>query len=255
MSANNQLSFLPDDYLDLKNQRRTNLLWAMLFIVVAVGIGLAYYYAENRVREEEERNAKVGQEFTDAAATMAEFTQLQQTQKVLDQKAKLAGSLVENVQRTEILAELTNLLPESVTLSDVTMESKRVQKNTAPLTAQDRARLVKATQDGAGLPDPISYEMTLKLRGLAPDDLKVAQYLKNLSDSALFSDVGSAVATEEFKEPAGADGKTASVDLRRFEVKMMLNQQADTRLSTTRPATGSTTAPTTGSTKNVAGAK
>ena len=247
MSANNQLSFLPDDYLDLKNQRRTNLLWAMLFIIVAVGIGLAYYYAANRVREEEERNAQVGQQFTDAAATMAQFNQLQQTQKLLDQKAKLSGSLVENVLRTEILAELTNLLPESVSLSDMAMDSKRILKNTGPLTALDRARLAKMTQDGAVLPDPISYEMTLKLKGLAPDDLKVAQYLKNLSDSPLFSDVGKVVVTEEFKEPAGADGKKATVSLRRFEVEIMLNQQADTRLPTTQPASRPT--------KNVTGAK
>ena len=246
MSANNQLSFLPDDYLELKNQRRTNLLWAMLFIVAAAGIGLAYYYAANRVREEEERNAQVGQQFTDAAATMAQFNQLQQTQKLLDQKAKLSGSLVDNVLRTEILAELTNLLPESVSLSDMTMESKRIQKNTGPLTALDRARLVKMTQDGAVLPDPISYEMTLKLKGVAPGYMAVAQYLKNLRNSSLFSDIFLVVAAET-EEQVGADGKKVAAGLRRFEVKMMLNQQADTRLSTTQPASRPV--------KNVTGAK
>lgn len=242
MSENNQLSFLPDDYLELKTQRRTNLLWAMLFIVAAAGIGLAYYYAENRIREEEERNAQVGRQFTDAAATMAQFKQLEQTQKLLDQKAKLSGSLVENVLRTEILAELTNLLPESVALTDMTMDSKRIQKNTAPLTAVDRARLVKMTQDGAVLPDPISYEMTLKLKGLAPGDPQVAQYLKNLSDSPLFADVN-LVVTEDFSEGAGPDGKKAAAKLRRFEVEMMLNQQADTRLPATQPTTQPATQP------------
>lgn len=242
MSENNQLSFLPDDYLELKTQRRTNLLWAMLFIVAAAGIGLAYYYAENRIREEEGRNAEVGRQFTDAAATMAQFKQLEQAQKVLDQKAKLSGSLVENVLRTEILAELTNLLPESVSLTDVTMDAKRVQKNTAPLTAVDRARLVKMTQDGAVLPDPISYEMTLKLKGLAPVDAQVAQYMKNLSDSALFSDV-TLVVTEDFAEAADAEGKKPTVRLRRFEVEMMLSQMADTRLPATQPSTQPSTQP------------
>ncbi len=236
MSENNQLSFLPDDYLELKTQRRTNLLWAMLFIVAAAGIGLAYYYAENRIREEEGRNAEVGRQFTDAAAIMVQFKDLEQTQKLLDQKAKLSGSLVENVLRTEILAELTNLLPESVSLTDMTMDSKRVQKNTAPLTALDRARLVKMAQEGAVLPDPISYEMTLKLKGFAPGDPQVAQYLKNLSDSPLFSDVN-LIVTEDFTEAADAEGKKPATRLRRFEVEMMLNQQADTRLPTTQPAT------------------
>ena len=36
MSAPNQLSFLPDDYLARKAQRRANLICATLFIVAAV---------------------------------------------------------------------------------------------------------------------------------------------------------------------------------------------------------------------------
>lgn len=248
MSENNQLSFLPDDYLETKTQKRANMLWAALFIIVAGGIGYAYYYAEKSIREEETANAHIRQQFTDAEATLTQFKQLEQAQKQLDLKAKLSGSLVENVLPSEILARLTNLLPENTTLKDVSMESRKAKTNTAPLTALERLRQAQLLQEGALLPEPISYEMSLKVVGLAPSDPQVAQYLSNLSaaqfapEMRVFSDVN-LVVTEDFNVPGSDDGKRKAVRLRRFEIELTLNAKADTRLTMTAATQPSATQP------------
>ena len=43
-SAPNQLSFLPDDYLELKAQRRTNAICAGLFAVVVGMVGVTFKF-------------------------------------------------------------------------------------------------------------------------------------------------------------------------------------------------------------------
>ena len=47
----NELSFLPDDYLERKAQRRTNAICAVLFLVVMCAIGSAFTYTERSVGE------------------------------------------------------------------------------------------------------------------------------------------------------------------------------------------------------------
>ena len=58
-SAPNELSFLPDDYLARKAQRRTNIFCAVLFCIVMTGIGAAFKVSEVRNREIEKQHAAV----------------------------------------------------------------------------------------------------------------------------------------------------------------------------------------------------
>ena len=49
MKAPNDLSFLPDDYLENKAQRRANVICAILFLVTMVTIGMAFTTGERLV--------------------------------------------------------------------------------------------------------------------------------------------------------------------------------------------------------------
>ena len=73
MKSPNELSFLPDDYLERKAQRRTNAICATLFMVVMVAIGSAFTYTERSMRAVERDHVSIEKQFTDAAKRIQEL--------------------------------------------------------------------------------------------------------------------------------------------------------------------------------------
>ena len=59
MAAPNELSFLPDDYLERKGRRRANAVCAALSVVVMGAIASAFWLTERAMREVEARAAEV----------------------------------------------------------------------------------------------------------------------------------------------------------------------------------------------------
>ena len=68
MSAPNQLSFLPEDYLETKRQRRTNVICAALFLLIMAGIGTAFSVMEKSLRQAEKDNAEAVKQYAEAAS-------------------------------------------------------------------------------------------------------------------------------------------------------------------------------------------
>ena len=87
MNSPNQLSFLPDDYLERKAQRRTNAICAVLFLVVMVTIGSAFTITERSLRTIEKEHARVEQQYTEAAKRIAEVQQMQEKQRTMARQA------------------------------------------------------------------------------------------------------------------------------------------------------------------------
>ena len=123
MNAPNELSFLPDDYLENKAQRRANVICAILFLVTMVSIGLAFATSERSLSEVERKHAKVEQDFTDAAKRIQMVQQMQEKQRTMAHQAELTASLLEKVPRSLILAKITNSLPQGVSLTDFSLTS------------------------------------------------------------------------------------------------------------------------------------
>src|SRR5690606_27992415 len=111
-------SFLPDDYLVRKQQRRTNIICAVLFLIVLVTIGITFAITEQNARELDKRDAETLARYAEAARTIEQARQIEQKQKRMAHQAELAASLLEKIPRGNILAELTNRLPAGVSLLD-----------------------------------------------------------------------------------------------------------------------------------------
>src|SRR3954462_8498283 len=80
MAAPNELSFLPDDYLERKARRRTNAICAVLFCVVISGIGGAFTVTERSMREIEDQCTKVQDQYNNAAKRIEQVQQMQDKQ-------------------------------------------------------------------------------------------------------------------------------------------------------------------------------
>ncbi|MGB7161153.1 MAG: PilN domain-containing protein [Tepidisphaeraceae bacterium] len=224
MSAPNQLSFLPDDYLARKAQRRTNAICAILFLIVTVAIGAAFTYTDRGLKEARQGAASVAQQYAQAARPIEQFQKLQEKQRTMAHQAELTSSLIEKVPRSFLLAELTNSLPSGVSLIDMVLDSKR--RTAAAPPAPKSAFEAKANSGAAAAAaaaataqvQAVTYDVGIKVTGMAANDVQVAQFISKLNVSRLLNDVN-LVVSDEFKQ---GDEK-----LRRFQIEMKLNPAAE----------------------------
>src|SRR3954468_690370 len=108
MSAPNQLSFLPDDYLERKARRRANILCGVLAVIVLGVIVTAFQYMEKITKAVDAKDSAVDQRYNDAARRIQKVNQMRAQQQQVVRRAELAASLGEKVPRSNILAELTH---------------------------------------------------------------------------------------------------------------------------------------------------
>jgi Tfp pilus assembly protein PilN len=215
MSTANPMSFLPENYLANKAKRRTNFICASLFIIVIVAIGSALALATRSLHIIEQHHTVVQRQYTEAAKRIEQVKLLQEKQQIMSRQAELAASLLERVPRSNLLAEITNALPTGVSLVDLSMDSKVRPKPAEPVLTPNELR--KAQKEPKG-PEPKLYDVTIKLTGVAGDDVEVAQFIRNLSSSKLLQDVNLVVVNE---------AKMGSDPVRKFQLRMMINPAAD----------------------------
>jgi Tfp pilus assembly protein PilN len=232
MSGPNQLSFLPDDYLDRKARRRANVLCALGAFVVLGVAGAVFWYTEKLTGAVEKRFVEVDKKYGDAAKRIEKVNQMRQQQQQVVRRAELAASLVEKVPRSNVLAEFTNSLPQGLSLLNVGMESREKSGGPAPaMTAFEAKRAALEGRAIVAAPAAKVYDVFIKIEGIAATDVQVAQFITKLNRSLLFRDVN-LVVSEEFKvkNPA-AEADPSRRDeaevVRKFQIEMMLNPAAE----------------------------
>ena len=224
MGAPNELSFLPDDYLERKARRRTNAICAVLFFVVISAIGGAFTVTEKSMREIEQQHADVTQQYTDAAKRIVQVQQMQEKQRTMAHQAELTASLLEKMPRSFILAEITNDIPKGVSLLDFNLSSTVVNRSApAPKSAFElRQSQVSGVPQVAGITaaQPRLYDVLMKISGVAKTDVQVAAFIAKLNSSSKFQDVN-LIFTDEFK-----GNEVEGEKLRKFEIELKLNPDA-----------------------------
>ena len=224
MAAPNELSFLPDDYLDRKARRRANALCAGLSVIVIGAIAAAFWLTERSMKEIESRAAAVDRTFTDAARSIEQVNKMKAQQRKIVQQAELAAALVEKVPRSNILAEFTNALPPGMSLLDLSLESRaKVAAQPAQSDRAKRKAAAAAQQKEAAAPQqakPVEYDVYLKLTGVADTDVQVAQFMSKLNACSLVKDVNLLISEEFTKDDR---------EMRKFQIVMMQNPTAEVK--------------------------
>jgi Tfp pilus assembly protein PilN len=230
MSAPNQLSFLPDDYLDRKARRRANILCGVLAVIVLGMIVSACWYQETVTRTVEKRFNGVEKLYTEAARRIDKVNQMRAQQQQVVRRAELAASLVEKVPRSNILAEYTNCLPPGLSLLSLQMESREKFVPPPAMSAFEAKKLaLEGRANQAANPQPKVFEVYLKIDGMAQTDVQVASLMEKLKHSPLFKEVN-LIFTEEFQQRANrstGEGSDRHDVLRKFQIEMMLNPKAE----------------------------
>jgi Tfp pilus assembly protein PilN len=198
------INFVPDDYAQSNESRRTNLIYLVLFAVVMIALGGSFISIKIRQRACRTSEELINARMTKIQEAIKQFEELQSRKREMMKTALTTAELLEPVPRSILLASLTNNLPPGVSLSEVKMIQKQSKQTTsAPKTSKYKAQQT-ASQGGAQSQNDESdnpekmLETLINIGGVAPSDLQVAHYIKQLSNSSLLDDVA-LIESKEYK--------------------------------------------------------
>lgn len=220
MAAPNQLSFLPDDYMERKQRRRTNAICATLFVVVVSSVFGAWMVTKRMLASLEDRYTAIDAQCTEAAKRIELVRDMKDKQRTMATQAELTASLLERVPRSHLLAEVTNAMPSGLSLLEVDLQS-RLRPRTESVaakgsgTAFDAAKAAK--EQVPATPEPRLYDVTVKLQGVAGNDVQVATFITKLGGSKLLRDVNLVISEEHVMEKQ---------KIRKFAMDMQIHPDA-----------------------------
>jgi len=213
----NQKSFLPEDYLERKIARRTNLICVGLCVVMIVAIGAAFYVQRQQEQGTTAQLVEVNATFTKRAEQLRQIKELQDRQQQMIDKAKVVRQLVERVPRSIGLAEMVNNMPPSLSLIEFDLETKTAPKprNLDALSrAKDKQRQDKDKKDGKI--EIVPRQVFINIEGVAENENQITEFMGNLTHHPLFKEVGLAFIKTDTIE---------KTDLFRFGITLELNQE------------------------------
>jgi Tfp pilus assembly protein PilN len=217
------INFVPDDYVQNSESRRTNVIYLVLLLVTMTALGASFTAIRMRYRSVTAKELLVNMKMSQIQESIQQFEELQMKRKAMIQTALMTAELLEPVPRSVLLASLTNNLPEGASLLRIKLLQKEPPKASAPKASGPAAGASKsktaASNDGES-PEK-RLETLVDIEGIAASDLQVAVYIEKLTASTLFDNVA-LVESKEYKGKAGAG--SADTQLRQFKLTAMLKK-------------------------------
>jgi hypothetical protein len=223
------INFVPDDYAQSNESRRTNLIYLVLFAVMMTALGGSFVSIKIRQRACRTSEELINARMTEIQEAIKQFEELQTKKRDMMKTALTTAELLEPVPRSILLASLTNNLPPGVSLSEVNLIQKQSNQNTvvAKTNKYQAAQAQKTVSQTNGQQqnaqsqsnEPENPEKLLEtlidIGGIAPSDLQVAGYIEQLSNSSLLDNVA-LVESKEYKHQDNT--------LRQFKLSAMLRK-------------------------------
>jgi hypothetical protein len=227
-------SFLPEDYLQKKAERRAIAISLMLFLVVAFGIVGAFFVTYHRWMKVKDDQEAVNRAFATEAKKIEQLKVLESQRDELKEKADVTLALVERVPRSILMAELINRMPKQLTLTEFSLKSKRVmdagkvEKKTSTIAGPQTLAQIKSNQTGPGAaahPDapkaiPPRFDFRLEIVGLSATDEDVADYYQALVACPLLDRVDMIYSSDIVID---------EVSMRKFRIEASIKNLADAR--------------------------
>ncbi|MCG3181605.1 MAG: hypothetical protein BIFFINMI_04003 [Phycisphaerae bacterium] len=191
MAKDNQINFLPEDYLEKRRQQRTNILCLVLFGVVMAGLIGAFMLVEKRQAAAADDQDRVNTRLADVGQQLAWIDQMEKQKQKMIHKADVTASLLERRPRHYIIAEITNALPNGAGLTSVELTTKEEKPKTDAKTAVKNSRTSRAVKPARPDDEPTPMKVTeqIKVMGMAANDKVVSKFIANLGESELFDEV------------------------------------------------------------------
>jgi len=210
------INFVPDDYVQSKESRRTNWMYLVLLLVVMTALGGSFTTIRIRQRACNVKEKLANDRMTQIQEAIKQFEELQTKRKVMMKTALTTTELLEPVPRSVLLASLTNNLPAGVSLLKLSIVQKEPKYvNQAVSTSKYKAAQAEKTASLENGSQEKLLETNIEIGGMASSDLQVAAYMERLGNSSLLDSVA-LVESKEYKVEEGT--------FRQFKLTAMLRK-------------------------------
>ena len=194
------INFVPDDYVQNSESRRTNLIYLVLFSAVMLAVVGSFASIKMRQNSLVRTDKAVNERLTRAQEAIKQFEDLQEKRKTMLKTALTTSQLLESVPKSVLLASLTNNLPSGASFLEVSMVQK---KGAAPAAPAPKSKYEASKAKAAEAEEPrVSpeelRETNISIEGVAPSDLQVAACLEHLNSCNLLNNVA-LVESKEYK--------------------------------------------------------
>jgi Tfp pilus assembly protein PilN len=212
------INFVPDEYIQGGECRRTNLMYLVLLMVVMIALGGAFMTIRVRQGALNAREKLVNDKMAQAKEAIRQFEELQTKRKEMIKTALTTAELLEPVPRSVLLASLTNDLPPGVSLLrlNVVQKKPKVTNRVAVANKYEQAQAKNTVATQLEISPERQLETYIDIEGIAPSNLQVASYIEQLSASDGLLDNVALVESKEHE----IDGNI----LKRFKLTAMLKK-------------------------------
>jgi hypothetical protein len=226
-------SFLPEDYLARRAERRTNYISMTLFVVVMIAVFGAFLVTNRQWSQVKSAQETINAQYHEAAMKIQELGQLETQREQMLDKAELIGSLVERVPRSILLAELINRMPPRLSLLEFELDateikpqrkagddekSKGGKRLSKPKRAKTKEEVIEEQAEQKLAPPKLL--ITIEMVGVAPTDIEISRFMAELLEHELLDSV-----RLDYSEQKDVDGQ----DMRQFKIILKLDPEADVR--------------------------
>ncbi|MEO1583193.1 MAG: PilN domain-containing protein [Planctomycetota bacterium] len=224
-------SFLPEDYVKSKGERRANLLSLSLFGVMMLAVVAAFFATNKKWMTVRDEKRSVNALYVQEAGKIDELKALETQRDELIKKAEVTAALVERVPRSLLFAEIVRRMPQEVKLLELDLESEQIKKARPSSKKSAGVRTLSGAgskrsragakdaedEDSSLVPE---YRQSLTLVGVGRDNDNIADYIESLKNCAIFT----GVELQYIKETT-----IDSADLRKFELRARIRPGVDAR--------------------------
>lgn len=229
------IDFLPSRYRDQSNERRVKLWRLVVIALFGAGIGATALAQYSFRRAAKQQLAAIDEQHSVARAKTEQFTALQQQLKEVQSTTQLYAWLHHPWPRTQILAGVTNTLPDTITLSELRLirETPPTESNDARRSRRPRgnegtdeeaqAKLAPAVRDLKRLRDEYdSARLVVEVSGLSRDIAGLHTYASHLCDVPLFAKCELASLESVGDNRAEGKGRGSSVAQSKFKLRIVV---------------------------------
>lgn len=178
-----RVNFLPERIRVRRARRKSLLRQGYLFVVVLVGMATLSYMLHGDIREARAEGGRLGVRSTDLARQLARRATLETERCDLLIKKRIDDRLGSRVSALAVLAGLSRLVPETVALTELSLDNMKVTVPVPP--AGPGASAVRPARDQ----QQTITRVRLVITGIAPTDVDVASFIGQMAAADLFEDV------------------------------------------------------------------
>jgi Tfp pilus assembly protein PilN len=214
-----KIDFVPNDYIQQRRSSRANFMYLILFVAFMGVVGVTFSIIKIRQRAVESALVAVNTRMAEAQGQITQLEELQINGKTMMRTMAMTAELLDPVPKSVILACLTNNMPGGVSLLELKLTVKEAKPSASKSASASQYQAASAAGGTAVSKEKI-LETHIEIKGIAPSDIEVANYIAQLGDSILLTNV------------ALVESKEHKIDTTKFrEFKLTAVLKKDVRLT------------------------